>query len=41
MSMLERLGQRVCGARNDDQVHVIRHEAVAQQGEAVECAVLA
>jgi hypothetical protein len=36
MDLLERHGERVGPLRDGDQVHVVRHEAVAEQGEAME-----
>src|ERR1700678_3763939 len=35
MGVLESLRHSPCGVGNDDQMHVIGHQAVAQQGEAV------
>ena len=40
MSLFERLPESLGGLRNCDQVHVIRHQAVAQQGESVKLRVL-
>ncbi len=40
MGMLESLRQRVGGARNDDQMYMIRHQAIAEQREVIEFAVL-
>ncbi len=40
MRLFERLRERLRGSGNRDQVHVIRHEAVAQQGESVTLRIL-
>ena len=40
MSVFERLGQSVAGVRNRDQVDVIGHQAVAQQGQTVELGIV-
>jgi hypothetical protein len=36
MDLLECRGERVGPLRDGDQVHVVRHEAVAEQGEAMQ-----
>jgi len=36
MDLLERRGERVGPLRDGDQVHVVRHEAVTEQGEAMQ-----
>jgi hypothetical protein len=40
MGMLESLRQGLRGSGNYDQMHVIGHQTVAQQGEAMECRIL-
>jgi hypothetical protein len=40
MSLFERLRQSLWSLRNRDQVHVIRHQAVAQQRQSVELRIL-
>jgi hypothetical protein len=40
MRLFERLRESLCSLRNRDQVHVIRHEAIAQQGESIKLRIL-
>jgi len=40
MGLFESLPQSFAGPGNDDQVHVIRHQAVTQQREAVQYAIV-